>query len=343
MMEFTGERYMECEATAEQPIEREHWQRYLMAAQLVKPGDVVLDIACGAGYGSDHLAKRAGYVYGIDISAEAIQYAKENYHGKCTEFLEGSVDNIPLPDESIDLAVSFETIEHVDEAVQKAFLREIKRVLRPNAVFVVSCPNRPIASDLAYELWGYVNEFHKKEHTEREFRILLEHYFSCVSFLYQRNENALVMDAPGAKCLQIQWGERKDHLLDAQNLIAVCGEQRVDVTGLACMIPDIYGINLKNMRQMAAFQKELTALNNLTANLNIELEKFRVQSEKQQVEAEHQREQLEKQADENKALHAQLSAITAQFQSIESSTIWRATKPLRTVLDFIKRPLKAGK
>ncbi|MCM1231839.1 MAG: class I SAM-dependent methyltransferase [Ruminococcus flavefaciens] len=66
---------------------------------------------------------------------------------------------------------------------------------------------------------------------------------------------------------------------------------------------------------------------------------------------------IKQQADENKALHdksetvhsenelirIQLSAMTAQFQSIENSTIWRATKPLRTVLDFIKRSLKVGK
>lgn len=46
---------------------------------------------------------------------------------------------------------------------------------------------------------------------------------------------------------------------------------------------------------------------------------------------------------ENEAVQAQLSAMTAQFQSIENSTIWRATKPLRTVLDFIRRQLKGSK
>lgn len=82
------------------------------------------------------------------------------------------------------------------------------------------------------------------------------------------------------------------------------------------------------------------------------------------TEKEALEKQLELKEDENKALHdkneatlsenenlhrelnlirIQLSAMTAQFQSIESSTIWRATKPLRTVLDFIKRPLKVGK
>ena len=137
-MEFTGERFIECEETAGQLIEREHWQRYMVAAKLVEPGAAVLDIACGSGYGTAYLSRFAGHVYGVDISSDAVAYAEGRYGRPNLRFLQGDVSQIPLDSGSVDLVVSFETIEHVEEASQHAFLAEAKRVLRPGGRLIVS-------------------------------------------------------------------------------------------------------------------------------------------------------------------------------------------------------------
>ena len=87
--------------------------RYIFSSQFVK-GKVVLDIACGSGYGTDYLLKvGAVKVIGVDISDEAISYCKDKYSRSGMEFLVGSVEKIPVESNSIDIIVSFETIEHV--------------------------------------------------------------------------------------------------------------------------------------------------------------------------------------------------------------------------------------
>ena len=267
-MEFTGERFIECEETAGQLIEREHWQRYMVAAKLVEPGAVVLDIACGSGYGTAYLSRFAGHVYGVDISSDAVAYAEGRYGRPNLRFLQGDVSQIPLDSGSVDLVVSFETIEHVEEASQHAFLAEAKRVLRPGGRLIVSCPNQPVASDLPNELWGAVNPYHKKEYTEEGFRTLLAAYFPAVSMLYQRNEISLVMDAPGADTLSVQWGERKRHD-DTQNLIAVCAEKAVDVRPFSCMVPDISSQYMDSQKTLAEYvhtvQRQSEDINRLAA------------------------------------------------------------------------------
>ncbi|HCW77240.1 MAG TPA: hypothetical protein DHU63_11980, partial [Candidatus Marinimicrobia bacterium] len=75
---FTGERAMPLAPNMIEPIMIEHWARYKLAGPKVK-GKRVLDIACGAGYGSDYLAKYAKTVVGGDIDPETIGYCHEKY------------------------------------------------------------------------------------------------------------------------------------------------------------------------------------------------------------------------------------------------------------------------
>src|ERR1035438_3461036 len=89
----------------------EHLHRYAMATQLVTD-KIVLDIASGEGYGSNLLSKFSKKVYGVDISAETIELASKKYLKNNLQFKVGSTSNIPIPDNTIDVVVSFETIEH---------------------------------------------------------------------------------------------------------------------------------------------------------------------------------------------------------------------------------------
>jgi ubiquinone/menaquinone biosynthesis C-methylase UbiE len=92
-MDFTGERYL---SDMDQPeISYEHWHRYLYATQFVKD-KVVLDIACGEGYGAFTLAKHANKVIGVDIAQEAISYAASKYFCENLELRLGSATAIPV-------------------------------------------------------------------------------------------------------------------------------------------------------------------------------------------------------------------------------------------------------
>ncbi len=180
-MEFTGERMIP-EHNDDGEIYLEHMARYLFASQFVRGKDV-LDIACGSGYGSRMLTESgANRVVGVDISEEAITYCRENYADSRAEFIVGGVDSIPLPDQSVDAVVSFETIEHVDAATQGMFLREVERVLKPEGIFVASTPNTVVSPE--------GNPFHLKELTPSEFRDLLGEHFPCIKLLYQKNVEA---------------------------------------------------------------------------------------------------------------------------------------------------------
>ena len=129
-MEYTGERFIPLDKLMNDETAFEHLHRYHAVRELVKD-KVVLDIASGEGYGSAILATSAQSVFGIDIDPEVVKYAQEKYAGtRNIEFLIGQAENIPLPDRSIDVVVSYETIEHLGQSAQERFLQEIKRVLK---------------------------------------------------------------------------------------------------------------------------------------------------------------------------------------------------------------------
>lgn len=153
-LEFTGERFV---PGTRGEIWIEHWHRYHFARRWVAGRDV-LDVACGEGYGTALLARDAARVTGIDVSPEAIDHARAAYAGVGNARFEvASCTRLPLGDASVDVAVTFETIEHIAE--QEAFLAELARVLRPSGLLVLSCPNRAEYTDRRQ----FENPFHVKE------------------------------------------------------------------------------------------------------------------------------------------------------------------------------------
>src|SRR6266550_4644575 len=161
---FTGERFTpESRGT----IWYEHWHRYCAAAGLTN-GRRVLDAACGEGYGSALLARHAAAVIGVDIGADAVAHAKSRYRQPNLTYIQASVTALPLAPASVDLIVSFETIEHLAE--QREMLAEFRRVLAPSGILVISSPNRPVYNEAA----AVANEFHVHELDRAELKALLD-------------------------------------------------------------------------------------------------------------------------------------------------------------------------
>jgi ubiquinone/menaquinone biosynthesis C-methylase UbiE len=172
----TGERVMTDDRTH---TAAEHLHRYAIALQFAQ-GRIVLDIASGEGYGTNLLASRAAFVHGVDVSSEAAAHAAHKYRRENLRYLQGSATAIPLQDASVDLIVSFETIEHLRE--HDEMMAEIRRVLRPDGTLIMSSPDKRNYSDLT----GHENPFHLRELYSQEFQALIEKYFPYACFLMQR-------------------------------------------------------------------------------------------------------------------------------------------------------------
>lgn len=108
----------------------------------LQPGEAVLDLGCGGGVDAiiaSRLVGPRGQVYGLDMTADMLALARENAQTAGAEnitYVEGLIEDIPLPDESVDVVLSNCVINLSDD--RPAALREALRVLRPGGRFVVS-------------------------------------------------------------------------------------------------------------------------------------------------------------------------------------------------------------
>jgi ubiquinone/menaquinone biosynthesis C-methylase UbiE len=174
-LEYTGERLVP--GRAGEGLFREHEERYVFAAQYVAGKDVV-DVACGAGVGTSLLLHAGAHsILGLDIDPATVAYAKERYRD--CRFAECDATSLCLPDQSIDVVVSFETLEHLHE--QDKFLKECWRVLRAGGRFICSTPN------LAISRWSARNPHHVREFYAEEFSDLVGSVFPCLELFAQRN------------------------------------------------------------------------------------------------------------------------------------------------------------
>lgn len=118
----------------------EHVGRYLWAAETVR-GRRVLDAGSGTGYGTSILARTASEVVGVDVDPEAVREATAIAPDNA-DIVVGDLAALPFADDAFDVCVCFETIEHV--ADQSSALDEIRRVLAPGGLLVISSPNRGV-------------------------------------------------------------------------------------------------------------------------------------------------------------------------------------------------------
>jgi ubiquinone/menaquinone biosynthesis C-methylase UbiE len=277
----------------------EHWHRYHFVAPLAE-GRVVIDAACGEGYGSALLAKRAARVTGIDLSTQAIALARRRYGGAANlEFVEGRCESLPVGDASVDLFVSFETLEH--QQSPRALVSEAARALRPEGLFVVSTPNKALYSDAT----GYRNPYHPSELYETEFVDLLRERFPALAMFGQRVDAYSAIwpiDAAPAQAHLVQGSAKRDGeaapgLPDPLYYIALCAASPAAVA-VGC-----------NVSLMADRDHRVSAVN---ADADRQLGEMRAHVERIEAAYLASQKQLAALVKERDALAAQLQAPGAR-------------------------------
>jgi SAM-dependent methyltransferase len=151
---------------------KRHFGRYERALELADKDDGLwLDCACGSGYGAELIAAEARYVYAIDQSTDAIDYAHRHHFRSNISYLCAELRDVVYfcaTAGGFDAIASIETLEHVPLLEQRSWVRMAAGLLKPDGVFVVCCPVGDGESD---------NPWHAHEPTELELASMLGDWF----------------------------------------------------------------------------------------------------------------------------------------------------------------------
>jgi SAM-dependent methyltransferase len=170
-LELTGERTL-----PDVPEENYWYRRHLAVYEWIAErcaGMSVADLACGEGYGTDVLARRAAEVVGVDANPEAFEHARLRYRRPNLRFERGLVEEFEGP---VDAIVFLQTIEHVQRPGDLC-----ARIAAAAPVAYISTPNRLTLAGPNAEKSD--NPWHVREYTVEEYREMLEPHFSRVEIL----------------------------------------------------------------------------------------------------------------------------------------------------------------
>ena len=363
-MDFTGERFV---PQVEGDIRLEHMHRYLAARRLVY-GKRVLDIACGEGYGSDLLAKAAATVIGVDIDEGSIEHARQTYTRSNVRFLRGDVVAIPLGDASVDVVVSFETIEHLTD--HRGMMLEIKRVLAPDGVLVLSSPDRREYSDVPH----YKNPFHLRELYQSELTALLGEHFQNHTLYGQRVHYAsVVAPVDGRPASIIGYRDDADAgvvegtgLPNPVYFVAVASDGRLPELPAGVFIPRIppYMRDISFLSSELESQQRLVAeaearetslrgemdqrgqrVDELAAQLHeatIKAEELELTRASMQGEMDQRGQRVDELALRLRESISKENELRQQVAMLLASRSWRATAPLRSVGLGVRKVKRGG-
>ncbi|NOR23261.1 MAG: methyltransferase domain-containing protein [Desulforhopalus sp.] len=153
-----------------------HLFPYEHVKDLIEPDQRVIEIGFGEGYGTHILSTGCLEIVALEIEPKVISHAREKYRSDNSVFKLYDGSTIPLPDESFDVAVSFQVIEHVDNDVN--FVSELHRVLKNGGRLYLTTPNRSLRLKPGERPF---NRYHKREYYHHELESVLRTSFRSVS------------------------------------------------------------------------------------------------------------------------------------------------------------------
>lgn len=156
-----------------------HFAAYKFAEEHVR-GKNVLEVGCGTGYGSEHLSHIAGSMISIDQWKEGIAVCQKTLSNDNISFIPANALKLPFKDESFDVVISFQVIEHFSPDDCSRYLFEIKRTLRNNGILIVTTPNSNLRL-LPFQKQR--NPEHLREYNDRTLRRLLKARFEEIDLL----------------------------------------------------------------------------------------------------------------------------------------------------------------
>jgi SAM-dependent methyltransferase len=141
-----------------------HRAAYRFAADFARAG-TLLDLGCGTGYGTSELAAAAPRAVGLDRVAPAPRVRASR-----ADFVRGDLEALPFPSDAFAIVTSFQVIEHLADPGR--YLAEIRRVLAPDGVALITTPNI-LQSDGE-------NPYHLHEYEPDELGSTLREHFGTV-------------------------------------------------------------------------------------------------------------------------------------------------------------------
>jgi len=155
-----------------------HRFAYAHAIAELPPAARVLEIGFGEGYGTAELAAQVASVVGLDVDAESVAHAGAKYGAENCTFQAYDGNRIPFDEGTFDAAVSFQVIEHIQD--DRAYLAEIRRVLKPDGRLLLTTPNGRIRVRPGRRPW---NRFHVREYHADQLAQVMGEYFARVRVL----------------------------------------------------------------------------------------------------------------------------------------------------------------
>lgn len=156
-----------------------HLCAYRLAGQLARQKRV-LEIGSGTGYGAFFLAHVAREMLAVDLDQAAAQQARGLFQREHLWYVPMAATRLAVRDGMCDVVGTFQVIEHIPESELLRFVQEIRRVLAPDGVVIISTLN------LDHNMKGSPGRyqkasFHEKEFAPHELRALLQQVFPYVS------------------------------------------------------------------------------------------------------------------------------------------------------------------
>ncbi|QDM28179.1 methyltransferase domain-containing protein [Tardiphaga sp. vice304] len=342
---FSGERLTS--ATSGQ-VEIEHYHRYLLAREFCRGKDI-LDVAAGEGYGTALLAQVAVSAVGIEIDQDAVDAARAEFVRPNLRYEQGDARKLNIPDASIDVAVSFETLEHLAE--QDTFLSELRRVLRDDGLLIISTPDRDIYSPNGTA----PNPYHVLELTKIEFEALVQKYFLNCTLTSQRSLIGSVIIG-GEQATAVQAFERRSsdvierstHLLRAPYLLAFASNGELPPVPNSVYVhrsdldtdPRVrFEAEVANREKSAALETaklDVARMSTLLQTTDLDVARMSTLLETAELDIARMSTLLEtakldvaRLLTENDQVSTRIARADHRISSIELSTIWRLTQPLR--------------